>query len=54
VKPAERARQQHAHDKTPQSQDAYVVRGTQVEVTNPADKDIADHQIGKSPKYVHG
>jgi hypothetical protein len=42
VKPAERTRRDHADDKNPQTQSNDVIRGTQVEVTHTADKDIAE------------
>ena len=53
MKPPERARQHQAHEKNAQSRRDSMIGGTQIKVSNPADKNIAEGQVEKSPKHIH-
>ncbi len=51
---AEEARAHQAHQEKAQSQGCYIRRGTQTEVSDPANEKVSDGEVRKSPEHVDG
>jgi hypothetical protein len=53
MKSPEQVRRDQAHEENAQSQSDDVVGGMQIELSDTANKNVADGQIEESPQHVH-